>query len=136
MKCVKKPHAAFAPSRKRHARRPTPVRARSLPLRSSAARQPRLRRLELTKLMRDGRIDPAGIEEVVAKARQEVDIIVREEGERAAMEAGVHGLQPELLKIVGRLHLRTSYGQNVLAHSIEVSILAGTIAHELGADVN
>jgi ribonuclease Y len=93
-------------------------------------------RLALTKLILDGRIHPARIEEVVAKARQEVDIIVREEGERAAMEAGVHGLQPELLKIVGRLHFRTSYGQNVLAHSIEVSILAGTIAHELGADVN
>jgi ribonucrease Y len=93
-------------------------------------------RLALTKLILDGRIHPARIEEVVAKARQEVDTIVREEGERAAMEAGVHGLQPELLKIVGRLHFRTSYGQNVLAHSIEVSILAGTIAHELGADVN
>jgi len=93
-------------------------------------------RLALTKLILDGRIHPARIEEVVAKARQEVDTIVREEGERAAMEAGVHGLQPELLKIVGRLHFRTSYGQNVLAHSVEVSILAGTIAHELGADVN
>ncbi len=93
-------------------------------------------RLALTKLILDGRIHPARIEEVVAKARQEVDAIVREEGERAAMEAGVHGLQPELLKILGRLHFRTSYGQNVLAHSVEVSILAGTIAHELGADVN
>ncbi|HKF39252.1 MAG TPA: ribonuclease Y [Ktedonobacteraceae bacterium] len=93
-------------------------------------------RLALTKLILDGRIHPARIEEVVAKARQEVETIVREEGERAAMEAGVHGLQPELLKIVGRLHFRTSYGQNVLAHSIEVSILAGTIAYELGADVN
>jgi ribonuclease Y len=93
-------------------------------------------RLALTKLILDGRIHPARIEEVVAKARQEVDTIVREEGERAAMEAGVHGLQPELLKIVGRLHFRTSYGQNVLAHSVEVSILAGTIAYELGADVN
>jgi ribonuclease Y len=93
-------------------------------------------RLALTKLILDGRIHPARIEEVVAKARQEVDTIVREAGEQAAMEAGVHGLQPELLKIVGRLHFRTSYGQNVLAHSVEVSILAGTIAHELGADVN
>jgi ribonucrease Y len=93
-------------------------------------------RLALTKLILDGRIHPARIEEVVAKARQEVDTIVREEGERAAMEAGVHGLQPELLKILGRLHFRTSYGQNVLAHSVEVSILAGTIAYELGADVN
>ncbi len=93
-------------------------------------------RLALTKLILDGRIHPARIEDVVAKARQEVDAIVREEGERAAMEANVPGLQPELLKILGRLHFRTSYGQNVLAHSVEVSILAGTIAHELGADVN
>ncbi len=93
-------------------------------------------RLALTRLILDGRIHPARIEEVVAKARQEVDAVVREEGERAAMEASVHGLQPELLKILGRLHFRTSYGQNVLAHSVEVSILAGTIAHELGADVN
>ncbi len=93
-------------------------------------------RLALTKLIIDGRIHPARIEDVVAKARQEVDAIVREEGERAAMEANVHGLQPELLKILGRLHFRTSYGQNVLAHSVEVSILAATMAYELGADVN
>ena len=93
-------------------------------------------RLALTKLILDGRIHPARIEEVVAKARQEVDAVVREAGEQAAMEANVHGLQPELLKIIGRLHFRTSYGQNVLAHSVEVSILAATIAHELGADVN
>jgi ribonucrease Y len=93
-------------------------------------------RLALTRLILDGRIHPARIEDVVAKARQEVDSVVREEGERAAMEANVHGLQPELLKILGRLHFRTSYGQNVLAHSVEVSILAGTIANELGADVN
>ena len=93
-------------------------------------------RLALTRLILDGRIHPARIEDVVAKARQEVDAVVREEGERAAMDANVHGLQPELLKILGRLHFRTSYGQNVLAHSVEVSILAGTIAHELGADVN
>lgn len=93
-------------------------------------------RLALTRLILDGRIHPARIEDIVAKARQEVDIIVREEGERAAMEAGVHGLQPDLLKILGRLHFRTSYGQNVLAHSVEVSILATTMAYELGADVN
>jgi len=93
-------------------------------------------RIALTKLILDGRIHPARIEDVVAKARQEVDMVVREAGERAAMEANVHGLQPDLLKILGRLHFRTSYGQNVLAHSVEVSILAGTIAHELGADVN
>ncbi|MDQ2717492.1 MAG: ribonuclease Y [Chloroflexota bacterium] len=93
-------------------------------------------RLALTKLILDGRIHPTRIEDVVAKAQQEVDIVVREAGERAALEANVHGLQPDLLKILGRLHFRTSYGQNVLAHSVEVSILAGTIAHELGADVN
>ncbi len=93
-------------------------------------------RLALTRLILDGRIHPTRIEDVVAKARQEVDAIVREAGEQAAMEANVHGLQPELLKILGRLHFRTSYGQNVLAHSVEVSILAATIAYELGADVN
>jgi ribonuclease Y len=93
-------------------------------------------RVALTRLIIDGRIHPARIEDVVAKARQEVDMIVREAGERAAMEANVHGLPPDLLKILGRLHFRTSYGQNVLAHSVEVSILAATIAHELGADVN
>jgi ribonucrease Y len=93
-------------------------------------------RLALTRLILDGRIHPARIEEVVAKSRQEIDAVVREAGERAAMDANVHGLQPELLKILGRLNFRTSYGQNVLAHSVEVSILAATIAHELGADVN
>ncbi len=93
-------------------------------------------RIALTKLIIDGRIHPARIEDVVAKARQEVELVIREEGERAAMDANVQGLQPELLKILGRLHFRTSYGQNVLAHSVEVSILAATIAHELGADVN
>lgn len=93
-------------------------------------------RVALTRLIIDGRIHPARIEDVVAKARQEVEGIVREEGERAAIEANVHGLPPELLKILGRLHFRTSYGQNVLKHSVEVSLLATTIAHELGADVN
>jgi ribonucrease Y len=93
-------------------------------------------RIALTRLILDGRIHPARIEDVVAKARQEVDIVIREAGENAALEANVHGLQPELLKILGRLHFRTSYGQNVLAHSVEVSILAATIAHELGADVS
>jgi ribonuclease Y len=93
-------------------------------------------RLALTKLILDGRIHPARIEDVVAKAQQEVDTIIRDAGARAALEANVHGLQPELLKILGRLHYRTSYGQNVLAHSVEVSILAATMAYELGADVN
>ncbi len=92
-------------------------------------------RLALNKLILDGRIHPARIEDVVAKARQEVDMTIREMGERAALEANVPGLQPELLKILGRLHFRTSYGQNVLAHSVEVSILAATMAYELGADV-
>lgn len=93
-------------------------------------------RVALTRLIIDGRIHPARIEDVVAKARQDVEGTVREAGERAALEANVHGLPPDLLKILGRLHFRTSYGQNVLAHSVEVSILAATIAHELGADVN
>jgi ribonuclease Y len=93
-------------------------------------------RIALTNLILDGRIHPARIEDVVAKARQDVDSVIREAGENAAMDANVHSLQPELLKILGRLHFRTSYGQNVLAHSVEVSILAATIAHELGADVN
>ncbi|HEY0755027.1 MAG TPA: ribonuclease Y [Ktedonobacteraceae bacterium] len=93
-------------------------------------------RVALTKLIIDGRIHPARIEDVVAKARQEVEATVREAGEQAALEANVHGLPPDLLKILGRLHFRTSYGQNVLAHSVEVSILAATMAHELGADVN
>jgi ribonuclease Y len=93
-------------------------------------------RIALTRLILDGRIHPARIEDVVAKARQEIDIVIRESGENAALEANVHGLPPELLKILGRLRFRTSYGQNVLTHSVEVSILSATIAHELGADVN
>jgi ribonucrease Y len=93
-------------------------------------------RIALTRLIISGRIHPASIEETVAKARQEVENVVREEGERACMESNITSLQPELVKLVGRLHFRTSYGQNVLNHSIEVSVLAGTIAAELGADVN
>ncbi len=93
-------------------------------------------RIALTKLILDGRIHPARIEEVVAKAQQEVESIIREEGERACAEANVTNLPPELVKLIGRLHFRTSYGQNVLNHSIEVSVLAATIAAELGADVN
>ena len=92
-------------------------------------------RIALTKLILDGRIHPARIEEVVAKAQQEVENVVREEGERACMEANITNLPPELVRIIGRLHFRTSYGQNVLNHSIEVSVLAATIAAELGADV-
>ncbi len=93
-------------------------------------------RVALTKLILDGRIHPARIEEVVAKSRQEIDQVIQEEGERACMEANVTNLPPDLVKLIGRLHFRTSYGQNVLNHSIEVSVLAGTMAHELGADVN
>jgi ribonuclease Y len=92
-------------------------------------------RIALTKLILDGRIHPARIEEVVAKAQQEVENIVREEGERACIEANVTNLPPELVKLVGRLHFRTSYGQNVLNHSIEVAVLAASMAAELGADV-
>src|SRR5262249_37056260 len=92
-------------------------------------------RVALTKLILDGRIHPARIEEMVAKARQEIDQVILEEGERACMEANVTNFPLELVKLLGRLHFRTSYGQNVLNHSIEVSVLAGTIAAELGADV-
>ncbi len=92
-------------------------------------------RIALTKLILDGRIHPARIEEVVMKAQQELDNVVREEGERACNEANVTNLPPELVKILGRLHFRSSYGQNVLNHSIEVSVLAATMAAELGADI-
>lgn len=91
-------------------------------------------RLALTKLVLDGRIHPARIESVVKKTKEEVDRVIREEGERAAQEAGVHGLHRELIKLIGRLKFRTSYGQNVLHHAIETAHLAGIIADELGAD--
>lgn len=93
-------------------------------------------RLALETLILDGRIHPARIEEVVAKAKEEVDAIIQAEGEQAAYKAGVVGLHPELIKLLGRLKYRFSYGQNVLQHSIEVSYLAGMIAAELGANVN
>ena len=92
-------------------------------------------RLALTKLILDGRIHPARIEEVVAKAKEEVEAAIYSAGEQAAYQVGVQGLRPELIRLLGRLKYRTSYGQNVLAHSIEVAYLAGMIASELGANV-
>jgi ribonucrease Y len=92
-------------------------------------------RLSLEKLVADGRIHPGRIEEVVSKSRLEVDASIVETGEQAAYETGVHGLNPELVKLIGRMRWRTSYGQNILNHSKEVAWLAGIMAAELGLDV-
>ena len=93
-------------------------------------------RIALEKLIVDGRIHPARIEETVEKARAEVDRTIRQEGERTLLDAGVHSMHPEIVKLLGRLHYRTSYGQNVLNHSLEVCHLAGLMAAELGEDVS
>ncbi len=93
-------------------------------------------RLALEKLIQDGRIHPARIEEMVAKAQKEVNAVIKAEGERAVLETNIHSLHPELIRLLGRMRYRTSYGQNVLNHSIEVSHLAGLMAAELGVNVN
>ena len=93
-------------------------------------------RIALEKLIVDGRIHPARIEEMVERAKKDVENDIKEEGEQATLETGVHGLHPEIIRLLGRLKYRTSYGQNVLKHSIEVSYLASVMASELGLDVN
>ena len=92
-------------------------------------------RLALEKLIQDGRIHPARIEEMIAKAQKEVNAVIKSEGERAVFETNIHGLNPDIIRMLGRMKYRTSYGQNVLNHSIEVSHIAGLIAAELGANV-
>ncbi|NLN82455.1 MAG: ribonuclease Y [Clostridiales bacterium] len=91
-------------------------------------------RIALERLISDGRIHPARIEEMVEKARREVEATIKQEGERAVLETGLHGISPEIVKLLGRLHYRTSYGQNVLNHSMEVAFLSGIMASELGID--
>ncbi len=92
-------------------------------------------RIALEKLIADGRIHPARIEEMIEKARKEVETSMKQAGEKAVFETGVHGLHPEMIRLLGKMKYRTSYGQNALRHSIEVSMLAGVIADEMGADV-
>lgn len=92
-------------------------------------------RIALEKLIVDGRIHPARIEEMVEKAQKEVEVMIREEGEAATLEVGVHGIHPELIRLLGKMKFRTSYGQNALKHSIEVAHLAGLLAAEIGVDI-
>ena len=92
-------------------------------------------RIALEKLILDGRIHPARIEEMVEKAQKEVEAMIKEEGEAAALEVGVHGIHPELIKLLGKMKFRTSYGQNVLRHSVEVALICGLLASEIGLDV-
>ena len=92
-------------------------------------------RIALEKLIVDGRIHPARIEEMVEKAQKEVEVMIREAGEAATLEVGVHGIHPELIKLLGKMKFRTSYGQNALKHSVEVAILSGLLAGEIGVDV-
>ena len=89
----------------------------------------------MERLIVDGRIHPARIEEMVEKAQKEVETMMREEGEAALLEVGIHGIHPELVKLLGKMKFRTSYGQNALKHSIEVAQLAGLLAAEVGVDV-
>ena len=96
--------------------------------------QREIARLALEKLISDGRIHPARIEEMVEKSKKEVDAVIKQAGERATFETGVHGVHPDLVRLLGRLRYRTSYGQNVLKHAVEVSWLAGMMAEELGLD--
>ena len=91
-------------------------------------------RIALEKLIVDGRIHPARIEEMVEKATKEVETMMREEGEAATLELGVHGIHPELVRLLGRMKFRTSYGQNALKHSMEVAQLSGLLAAEIGVD--
>ena len=92
--------------------------------------------MALAELIKDGRIQPAKIEQVVEKAKQDINKTIKEKGEQAAYDCGVIGLDPRILLILGRLHFRTSYGQNVLQHSVEMAHIAGMIAEELGANVH
>ncbi len=92
-------------------------------------------RIALEKLIVDGRIHPARIEEMVEKAQKEVEVMIREEGESATLEVGVHGIHPELVRLLGKMKFRTSYGQNTLKHSIEVAQLSGLLAAEIGLDI-